>query len=201
VRRGGRGCSCKRPFDHASPAQMAMGTDTFPLRIRSILLIHQCAAWGKRRGLNGALATPAAPPARAGPGTSLFWSIVRPFLKAKLTKRLRLLGADLPALHAIVPREVLPPEFGGTLSDSAEPADWLLADMRRRERDRGSIGGWALPLSVEDPTGAVRRAAAAAAVAAAAAPSVADVPPAAAATPPAAPLARGGPSQCVELRS
>ena len=100
----------------------------------------------------------------------MFWALVRPFLKAKLVQRLRLLGSDLAALHAVVPAAVLPPAFGGTLRDEDEPADWLLADMRRREREGGGmIGGWALPLSVEDPTGEARRQRAAATAAAAAA--------------------------------
>lgn len=129
------------PSSSSSPrSQMAMGSDTFPMRIRSILLIHQ--PWY----------------------FSMFWALVRPFLKAKLTSRLRLLGGDLAALHALVPPAALPPAFGGTLSDAAEPPDWLLADMRRREREGdGCIGGWALPLSVEDPTGEARRRARAAA--------------------------------------
>ena len=99
----------------------------------------------------------------------MFWALVRPFLQAKLVQRLRLLGSDLAALHAVVPAAVLPPAFGGTLRDEDEPADWLLADMRRREREGGMIGGWALPLSVEDPTGEARRQRAAATAAAAAA--------------------------------
>ena len=115
-----------------------MGSDTFPMRIRSILLIHQ--PWY----------------------FSMFWAIVRPFLRAKLTKRLQLLGSNLAALHKLVPAAVLPAAFGGTLVDADEPSDWLIAGMRRREHEgSGSIGGWALPLSVEDPTGEKRRAQAA----------------------------------------
>jgi hypothetical protein len=84
-----------------------------------------------------------------------------------MTKRLRLLGKDLAALHALIPPASLPVEFGGC---ATEPRDWLLQDMRRQERETGSIGGWALPLSVEDPTGSLRRAQAAADAAAGNAP-------------------------------
>ena len=132
---------------------MAMGTDTFPMRIRSILLIHQ--PWY----------------------FTMFWSIVRPFLREKLTKRLKLLGKDLAALHAIVPAAVLPAAFGGTVSDADEPPDWLLSDMRRRQHEgSGMIGGFALPLSVEDPTGEKRRALAASSVTVAAAATTEDQP-------------------------
>jgi hypothetical protein len=84
-----------------------------------------------------------------------------------MTSRLRLFGRDLAALHAIVPPSSLPAEFGGTAS---EPRDWLMQELREKERTTGSIGGWAVPLSVEDPTGEKRRAAAAAAAAVSQAP-------------------------------
>lgn len=110
---------------------------------------------------------PPSPPLLTRADFSMFWALVRPFLKAKLVQRLRLLGSDLAALHAVVPAAVLPPAFGGTLRDEDEPADWLLTDMCRREREGGGmIGGWALPLSVEDPTGEARRQRAAAVAAA-----------------------------------
>jgi hypothetical protein len=123
--------SVGRHMDSAEQKEMmAVASDTFPMRIRAILLVHQ--PWY----------------------FTMFWSIVRPFLKAKMTKRLKLLGSDLTALHALVPPASLPAEFGGC---APEPRDWLLQAMRRQERETGSIGGWALPLSVEDPTGEVRR--------------------------------------------
>jgi hypothetical protein len=91
---------------------------------------------------------------------SFFWALVRPFLKAKLVKRLHLLGKDLDALHKVVPPAGLPRDFGGS---SDEPLSLYLDNMERLEKERGSIGGFAIPMSVDDPTGAVRRAKAAAA--------------------------------------
>jgi hypothetical protein len=118
---------------------MAAGTDTFPLRIRDIYVIHQ--PWY----------------------FSIFWAIVKPFLKAKLTKRLHLLGDDVAALHKVVDPKGLPADFGGAL-----PYDLsgFLDAMEKQELARGEIGGFVVPMSLEDPTGAKRKATAAAAVAA-----------------------------------
>jgi hypothetical protein len=55
---------------------------------------------------------------------------VQPFLKAKMTKRLHVLGEDLAALHAAVPAANLPPEFGGTLD---EPWDQFIRDCEAAE--------------------------------------------------------------------
>jgi hypothetical protein len=100
---------------------------------------------------------------------SIFWAIVKPFLKAKLTKRLHLLGDDVAALHKVVDPKGLPSDFGGAL-----PYDLsgFLDAMEKQELARGEIGGFVVPMSVDDPTGAKRKAAAAAA---AAAPETVDV--------------------------
>lgn len=54
---------------------------------------------------------------------TMFWALVKPFLHKKMVDRLKLLGSDLPALHKLVPRETLPPEFGGT---ATEDFDWCV---------------------------------------------------------------------------
>lgn len=75
-----------------------------------------------------------------------------------------LLGTDLPKLHAVVPPDVLPAEFGGTLTEA--PSAWL-DRLEAIERETGMLGGFAVPLRSDDPTGSRRREAAAAAKAAA----------------------------------
>jgi len=117
---------------------MSAGVDTFPMRIRDIYVIKQPSYF------------------------SIFWMLVKPFLKAKLTKRLHLLGDDLPALHKLVDKKGLPADFGGDLPFDLSS---FLDEMEKREA--GGIGGFAFPMSVEDPTGEKKRAAAAAAAAAA----------------------------------
>lgn len=114
---------------------MAMGLDTFPMRIRRILLIKQ-PRW-----------------------FNWFWSLVQIFIRKKLRDRLVLLGDDMSKLHAIVPPAKLPPAFGGT---STRSPGALIDALARVEREKGSIGGFQLPLKVDDPTGAKRRVAAAA---------------------------------------
>ena len=112
---------------------MSAGVDTFPMRIRDIYVIRQPAYF------------------------SIFWALVKPFLKAKLTKRLHLLGEDLPALHRLVDPKGLPADFGGALPhDLSGFLDAMAA------REAGGIGGFAFPLSHADPTGEKRRAEAAA---------------------------------------
>eukprot|EP00158_Paraphelidium_tribonemae_P010279 Partr_v1_DN43430_c0_g1_i1_m13606 putative Tocopherol (Alpha) transfer protein-like len=100
---------------------MNLATQTFPLRIRGIYLVHQ--PWY----------------------FSLFWAIVRPFLHSKMVSRLRLFGKDLPALHKLVPAEVLPPEFGGTADVGW---DWYLNMLEAKEKATGMLGGFAVPMSV-----------------------------------------------------
>jgi len=119
-------------MDSAEQKQMmSLATDTFPMRIRDIYVIHQ--PWY----------------------FTFFWTLVRPFLKAKLVKRLHLLGNKLDELHKIVKPEDLPTDFGGTLN---EPLTAFLDNMEKIEKEKGYIGGFAIPLSVDDPTGAKRRA-------------------------------------------
>lgn len=122
----------KKLEDKEQQKLMSAGLDTFPMRIREIYLIHQ-PSW-----------------------FSVFWAIVKLFIKAKLAKRLHLLGQNTAALHEVVDPANLPPEFGGTLD---EPLTKFLDDMEAQEKATGMIGGFAFPLSVEDPTGAKRRAA------------------------------------------
>ena len=90
---------------------MSAGVDTFPMRIRDIYVVKQPAYF------------------------SVFWALVKPFLKAKLTKRLHLLGDDLPALHKLVDPAGLPADFGGAL-----PLDLggFLDELEAREA--GGIG-------------------------------------------------------------
>lgn len=142
---------------------MNMMTDTVPIRLRDIWVVKQ--PWY----------------------FSAFWAVVKPFMKRKLTKRVHLLGNDLPALHAAIDPANLPPEFGGTGTMGWD--DWLNAAVEQ-EKTTGMIGGFALPLDVNDPTGEVRRAAAAAATASGAAGAAS----AAAADAPAADKAAGEPS-------
>lgn len=105
---------------------MTIGLDTFPMRIREIYLIKQ-------------------------PGWfSVFWAMVRPFLKAKLVKRLKVIGTDYEVLYKLVAKKDLPTDFGG---DYAGDIASFLNDMQAKEESQGQIGGWAMPMSVEDPTG------------------------------------------------
>lgn len=89
---------------------MGLMGNTVPLRIRSILLVHQPWYFG------------------------VFWAIARPFLHKKMAQRLRLLGTDFPALHALVPKETLPPEFGGT---ATEEFDWCAMGCCKAVKGRG----------------------------------------------------------------
>lgn len=136
--------SANKHLDKAEQKEMmSFATDTLPMRIRHIYLIHQ--PWY----------------------FTMFWTLVKPFLKAKLRNRLQVLGKDLAALHKLVPAENLPTgPFGGTLE---EPPSAFLDALAAREAAAAAagepvamLGGFAVPFSVEDPTGAKRRAAAAA---------------------------------------
>ena len=98
---------------------------------------------------------------------AVFWAIVKPLLRPKLAKRLFLLGEDFTALRALVPADRLPPSLGGSCAAEDGP-DRIFARLLDAERATGMIGGWALPLQVDDPTGARRRTVTAAAVALAA---------------------------------
>jgi hypothetical protein len=92
---------------------MSAGVDTFPMRIRDIYVVKQPAYF------------------------SVFWALVKPFLKAKLTKRLHLLGDDLPALHKLVDPAGLPADFGGAL-----PLDLSGFLDQLEAREAGGIGEW-----------------------------------------------------------
>jgi len=116
-----------------------MMTDTVPIRLRDIWVVKQ--PWY----------------------FSAFWAVVKPFMKKKLTKRVHLLGNDLPALHAAIDPANLPPEFGGTGTMGWD--EWIDSAVEQ-EKKTSMLGGFALPLDVNDPTGEVRRAAAATAAAA-----------------------------------
>jgi hypothetical protein len=109
---------------------MELSTQTFPIRVRDIYVIQQ--PWY----------------------FSIFWAIVKPFLSSKLTKRLHLLGNDLETLHKAVAAEGLPQDFGGTLNESQTA---FLDMCEAKEKEHGTIGGFAIPFDVEDPTGEKRR--------------------------------------------
>jgi retinaldehyde-binding protein 1 len=108
---------------------MAAGADTFPMRIRDIYVIHQ--PWY----------------------FSTFWAIVKPFLKEKITKRLHILGKDVSALHKFVDPAGLPSDFGGQRSVDLSA---FLDELEKVEKQKWNIGGFAIPFSVEDPTGEKR---------------------------------------------
>jgi hypothetical protein len=110
---------------------MNLGTDCFPIRIQRILLIKQPWYFG------------------------FFWAIVKPFLKKKLVNRLQLFGNDVEKLQSHIDPSNIPVEFGGTLD---YPFDGFLKEMEKLEA-RGRIGGFGVPLMVDDPTGEKRRAA------------------------------------------
>lgn len=46
--------------------------------------------------------------------------------------------------------------------------DWYLNELEKKEKETGMLGGFAVPMSVDDPTGEKRRAAAASATSASA---------------------------------
>lgn len=72
---------------------MSMFTDTMPLRVRDIWVMHQ--PWY----------------------FTMFWNMVRPFLKKKLTKRVHMLGNNLERMYEAIDPAVLPPDVGGTLQE------------------------------------------------------------------------------------
>lgn len=130
----------KKQSDPQHAKLLSFGMDTMPIRIRSLLVVHQ-PAW-----------------------FSWFWALIKFFFKKKLRDRLVLLGTDLARLHAVVPAASLPPAFGGTLIEA--PGAFLDRLEAKVAAAGGMMGGFMLPLQVNDPTGAQRRAAAAAAGAA-----------------------------------
>jgi hypothetical protein len=75
---------------------------------------------------------------------------------------MHLLGTDMDKLHEMIPKEHLPKDFGGTRE---LPHSHFLDVLQKKEQESGMIGGFAIPFSVEDPTGQLRRASAAEATA------------------------------------
>ena len=118
----------------AEPGQqsaLTFGLDTIPMRIRSLYVVKQ--PWY----------------------FTAFWHAIKWVFRKKLRDRVVLLGNNFSRLHAAVPPEALPAEFQGTLQEAKSA--WL-DDRARDEAEKGMIGGFALPLDVEDPTGERRRA-------------------------------------------
>ena len=125
----------KKQSDPEHKRLLSFGLDTMPFRIRALYVIEQ-PTW-----------------------FSWFWGVIKFFFKKKLRDRLVLLGKDLTALHAVVPPAGLPEEYGGSL---AEPPGAYLDRLEARVAAAGGmLGGFQLPLRMDDPTGAVRRAEAA----------------------------------------
>lgn len=78
----------------------------------------------------------------------MVWAVAKHFFKRKLTDRVHMLGSDLAALHALVPADVLPPDFGlgGTLAEREGAA---IDRFVEAERTSGSIGGFRVPFKVD----------------------------------------------------
>jgi len=64
-----------------------------------------------------------------------------------------MLGKDVSALHKFVDPSGLPEDFGGKRSIDLSK---FLDDLENEEKRTGNIGGFAVPFSVEDPTGEKR---------------------------------------------
>jgi hypothetical protein len=132
----------KKTADPDHQKMMAIGLDTFPMRIRRIFL-YKSPTW-----------------------FNWFWGLVKFFFRKKLRDRLVIVGNDASKLHAVVAADKLPPTFGGTADI---PRGALIDALAALEQSAGSIGGFALPLRQDDPTGSRRRFEAQAAAGAAAA--------------------------------
>ncbi|XP_064480915.1 alpha-tocopherol transfer protein-like isoform X1 [Ornithodoros turicata] len=61
---------------------------------------------------------------------STLYTIVKSFLKPKIAERIHLFGTDFDALHKMIPKEDLPPEYGGT----GKPFDfeWFEKELNRK---------------------------------------------------------------------
>lgn len=105
---------------------MSIMMDSFPIRIRSIIILH--------------------PPWYF----SLVWKVAKLFFKKKIVDRVKMLGHDVSKLHELVDPAVLPPLFGGTLVEAEDAAidRWVA-----KEKRQGHVGGFAVPFSVDTPTG------------------------------------------------
>lgn len=66
------------------------------------------------------------------PLLELLYAAARPFLKTKIVRRIHLIGDDYDKLHAFIPRDLLPSDYGGT----HEPYDCgsLEKELRRSSR-------------------------------------------------------------------
>jgi len=108
-------------------------TDTFPIRIRRIHVVEP--PWYFK----------------------MFWTICKPFLKAKMVAKMNLISGKPEEWHKKLHEHIdpanLPPEFGGTLN---EPFEAAVHRIHAIEAATGQLGGFAFPLSVRDPTGALR---------------------------------------------
>lgn len=133
----------KKTADPDHQKMLAIGLDTFPMRIRRIFL-YKSPTW-----------------------FNWFWGLVKWFFRKKLRDRLVIVGNDVAKLHAIVPADKLPAAFGGTADI---PRGALIDSLAALEQSAGSIGGFALPLRQDDPTGSRRKFEAQSAVASAPAP-------------------------------
>jgi hypothetical protein len=100
--------------------------DSMPMRIRHIYVIHQ--PWY----------------------FSMIWAVAKLFFKKKITERVELFGADTQKLFARVPAAALPLEFGGTLD---EPADAAISRFVAAEKEGRTVGGFAMPFSIDAPCG------------------------------------------------
>ncbi|KAK8780186.1 hypothetical protein V5799_018473 [Amblyomma americanum] len=67
--------------------------DCYPVRIKAIYVINN-------------------PPA-----FEILFAAVKPFLKSKILQRISFIGHDLSKLHGLVPADVIPAEYGGSLED------------------------------------------------------------------------------------
>lgn len=117
--------------DPAAKENLTMAAETFPLRVRHIYITHQ--PWW----------------------LNMFAVVMKPFVKSKLLKRMKLLGNDMSKLHEFIEPDQLPTDFGGTAPEGRLE---FWKQLKQKEETTGFIGGFALPLAVHDPTGEKRRA-------------------------------------------
>uniref|UniRef100_V5HKT9 Putative tocopherol alpha transfer protein n=1 Tax=Ixodes ricinus TaxID=34613 RepID=V5HKT9_IXORI len=82
---------------HYTPKELRktikLGQECYPLRIKGIYFVNNPQVF------------------------QLMYAVVKLFLNAKLIKRVHFIGHDYDQLHELVPRELLPEEYGGTLDN------------------------------------------------------------------------------------
>ncbi|KAM7292746.1 putative Sec14 cytosolic factor [Ixodes scapularis] len=82
---------------HYTPKELRktvkLGQECYPLRIKGIYLVNNPEVF------------------------QLIYAVVKLFLNAKIIKRVHFIGRDYNQLHKLVPRELLPEEYGGTLDN------------------------------------------------------------------------------------